>query len=90
MEVATGISIVALAISGGTFVRQLYKDRWEKKRHVEVEGRSGIVARPSGERLEIIGMRVVNRNPRYPIRETGMSTEPQPPMQLHQVERLLV
>jgi hypothetical protein len=57
MELSTGIALAALAISGGTFVRQLYRDRWEKKRHVVVEGKSAIVATPSGERVEIIGMR---------------------------------
>jgi hypothetical protein len=67
MELATGIALVALAISGGTFVRQLYLERWERKRHVKVEGRSLNVALPSGERLQVIGMRVVNVNPRYPI-----------------------
>jgi hypothetical protein len=76
MEFATGISLIAIAISGGTFGRQVYKDRWEKKRHVEVEGRSGIVARPSGEHVEIIGMRVVNRNPRYPIQPNTIAFTP--------------
>jgi hypothetical protein len=67
MEFATGISLVALALSAGTFVRQITKDRWEQKRHVEVEGRSFVEVLSTGDRPQVIGMRVVNQNPRYPI-----------------------
>jgi hypothetical protein len=63
MEFATGISLVALAISSGTFVRQITKDRWEQKRHVEVEGRSFVEVLSTGERPQVIGMRVVNQIP---------------------------
>jgi hypothetical protein len=63
IEFATGISLVAIAISAGTFVRQITKDRWEQKRHVEVEARSFVEVPSTGDRPRVIGMRVVNQNP---------------------------
>jgi hypothetical protein len=69
MDVAALIvSIVAVVISALVAVRQYLSSRQERRLRVWVDARSTTYVSPDGERIPVVGVRVKNGNPKYPIR----------------------
>jgi hypothetical protein len=74
--VALVVSFIAVSISAVALWWQIRRWRWEQQLHVKVEGRSLTGVTGLGERVPIVGVRVTNENPRYPIRVNAVAFTP--------------
>jgi hypothetical protein len=70
------LSIVAILISATALGWQIRRWRWEQRHHVKVEGRSETFVTKDGEQIPIVGVRVTNNNPKYPIRVKAVAFTP--------------